>query len=272
MPMGRPVVIATNGFGLPVVHTPGALGEPVTVAANGFGQPVVLVTNGYGSPMTFVDANGVITDPSTPPTPPSYVNVGTQVGATATALTLTMPGSRVNGNLLIAMLGVNSPSSADVTWPAAWTKIDSSGGSGSPLASWAYRYIDGSEAAPNITWTGSATCRGVIAQFTGVKATLPIGPTSKNFQAATTTVTCPAITPQSSSSMLLVYHHGGNSLTPSSPTGLTQHFNLATVGIRQQALSKALAAAGISTGAFSATTTSVSNVTTMMAEIKRLGA
>ena len=264
--MGRPVVVATAG-GLPVIHTDGR-GARITIAANGLGLLVTPVTNNLGLPVTFVDASGVITEPA-PPTAPSYVNVGTQVGATATALTLTLPGSRVNGNLLVAMFSANSPTSADVTWPAGWTKIDTSGGSGSPLASWAYRYVNGSETAPNITWTGTATARGVIAQLTGVRSTLPIGHTTKNFQATTSAVTCPELVPQSGVSLGLAFFNAGNAITPS---GWTSHFNIATTGIRQQGFSKVLGNVGVGSGAFTATTGAVSNVTTMLAEIKRLGA
>ena len=52
--MGIPVVIATNGFGLPVVDaTAGGIGMPMTVATNGFGTPVVVATNGLGIPAVF---------------------------------------------------------------------------------------------------------------------------------------------------------------------------------------------------------------------------
>jgi len=43
-----PVVIAANGFGIPVIHTPGAF--PAVVAENGFGVPIVIVEEN-GVPM-----------------------------------------------------------------------------------------------------------------------------------------------------------------------------------------------------------------------------
>jgi len=48
MASGIPVVIATNGLGVPVINTPN--GAPAVVAENGFGRPVVVVEN-YGVPM-----------------------------------------------------------------------------------------------------------------------------------------------------------------------------------------------------------------------------
>lgn len=46
-----PVVIASNGFGLPVTNTPG--GAPQEVATNGLGFPIVLVPSG-GVPMNVI--------------------------------------------------------------------------------------------------------------------------------------------------------------------------------------------------------------------------
>jgi len=43
-----PVVIATNGFGIPVVNT--STGLPAIVATNGFGIPIVIVAE-RGTPM-----------------------------------------------------------------------------------------------------------------------------------------------------------------------------------------------------------------------------
>lgn len=201
-----------------------------------------------------------------PATPPAFVNVSAQVSATAAALTLTLPGSRVNGNLLIAFIGVNSPSSAGLTWPGGWTPIDTSGGSGSPCASWAYRYVDGSEANPAVTWTGTATSRGGIMQLSGVKATSPIGHTTKNFQSSGTTITCAEIVPQAADSLAFGINHNGASFTPA---GWTGRFDLSTSGIRQQGWGKVLGVAGAGSGAISQATGAFSNVTTMLCEIKR---
>lgn len=263
--MGVAVVTVASG-GMPVVDVTSIAprtGLPVTEASNGRGLRITKVAK-FGIPVVF-ETIGV----APPLVPPTYVNVGAQTSATAAALSLTLPGSRVNGNLLIAFIGVNSPTSAGITWPGGWTPIDVNGGSGSPLAGWAYRYVDGSETNPSVSWTGSATCRGGIMQLSGTRSSSPIGHTTKNFQVSTTTITCPELVPVSNNSLAFGIQHTGNSGVPA---GWTGRFDIATSGVRQQGWSKALAAAGVGSGAISVATGAVTNITTMLAEIKAAGA
>jgi hypothetical protein len=198
-------------------------------------------------------------------TPPAYVNVGSQTSTGAgTSLALSLPGSRVNGNLLIAFIYVLNPSSATVTWPGDWTPIDNVGGSSGPAGSIAYCYVTGSEAGPTVTWTGSGSARGAIAQFSTTRGSSPIGAVSKNAQGVTATITCAAITSTATQSLAFGLVNA-NTGTIAAPATWNPRFQL-TTSARQTGFDKELGGSGNSSGAISITAT-VSNAASFNVEI-----
>ena len=94
--MGIPVVIAENGFGLPVVDaTAGGLGMPMTVAENGYGTPVVIAENGFGVPAVFDPPLAPLGPDETAPTITSSASVSntenTTLAHTLTAIEVRSP-------------------------------------------------------------------------------------------------------------------------------------------------------------------------------------
>jgi hypothetical protein len=105
---------------------------------------------------------------------PSFVNATTTNGATgATAGAVTLIGSRVNGNLLIAYVAVNGGGKTFAVG-GGWT-IGAQINDANSSAAWAWRIVDGTEAAPTFSWTGAATWHGKMIQFTDNHASSPIG-------------------------------------------------------------------------------------------------
>jgi len=91
-----------------------------------------------------------------------------------------LPGSRVNGNLLVFYFKVRSTTN-DPTLSAGWTLLDSFGYGGSTHRyGVAYCFVTGSEAAPTLTWSGGGTAISLIAQYSGSDATAPLLAGSKN--------------------------------------------------------------------------------------------
>ena len=101
--MGIPVVIAENGFGLPVVDaTATGIGQPMTVAENGYGAPVVIAENGFGIAAVFDPPLAPLGPDETAPTITSSASVSNTENTTL-AHTLTA-------------VEVRSP-------PVTWTKV-----------------------------------------------------------------------------------------------------------------------------------------------------
>lgn len=90
--MAWPVVIATNGIGIPVTEVPDGPrgGVPYEIAANGFGTPVVFVANG-GTPVT----GGAVSLPLDFTVPPlAFYGTARLAGYAGNAMTI----RRANGN------------------------------------------------------------------------------------------------------------------------------------------------------------------------------
>jgi hypothetical protein len=102
--------------------------------------------------------------------PPTFVNATTTSGATSgTSGSATLVTSRVTGNLLIALIetqGGPKTFSVGGGWTIGGTQADSTMSS-----AWAWRYVDGSEAAPSFTWTGSNAWHSKMLQFHNVAST-----------------------------------------------------------------------------------------------------
>lgn len=98
---------------------------------------------------------------------PSYLNVGTSaVSAGATSRTPALPASRTNGNILIAVVGSKNNATHSISG-SGWASLASqtNSGTGWTVSYW-WRVVDGTEAAPTISWTGSVACFGQIVQYT----------------------------------------------------------------------------------------------------------
>lgn len=117
---------------------------------------------------------------------PSLIAVGTAAESAASVLNPTtlvpgLPAGRANNDVLLLLTScrLNTPT---VATPAGWTQLfqDSivTGGSGVRLAIYT-RLVDGSETAPNVTWSGLAAgnaCQAQIACVRGLQllAGLPV--------------------------------------------------------------------------------------------------
>lgn len=96
------------------------------------------------------------------------VRAGTGFGASIVfSSTQGLPKNRYNGDLLIGMVSVNNGSAH--TWPSPWTQFKNHSNN-SVTTSLAYCYVDGSETAPTVTWTGNQAARGMIVNYRGAKA------------------------------------------------------------------------------------------------------
>lgn len=115
--------------------------------------------------------------------PPEFVNAGTQTGSGAgDTTTLPLPGSRVNGNLLLAVMSVRSDSSMSTT-TNGWTKWQQGNGSSGGLVCGVaifYRFVDGTETDITISH-GAGSHSGRILQYTKTSlASPPIGASREN--------------------------------------------------------------------------------------------
>ena len=170
---------------------------------------------------------------------PSFVNAGAQAvvtTTTSTTVTPVLPGSRVNGNLLIAFCRLDVNTSLTVSG-GSWVLQSGTQNMG-PYFVLATCWVNGSEVAPVFqcgTHTGTWHLTAQVIQYTNV-ASVNIGRPfgwafacgwySSVFSAASdggtsTPVRCPAATlttPYSTLLNLTMYHSG---TTPSTPTGFT---------------------------------------------------
>jgi 2-hydroxychromene-2-carboxylate isomerase len=102
--------------------------------------------------------------------PPTFVNAVATTGNTAgTSGSPTLVTSRTTGNLLIALIQVQAgPKTFSVGggWTIGGTQADTTMSS-----AWAWRYVDGSEAAPTFSWTTSNAWHAKMLQFHNVAST-----------------------------------------------------------------------------------------------------
>lgn len=97
---------------------------------------------------------------------PLYLNVGTRSqSAGAVTLTPALPASRSNGNILIATLASKN-NATHATATGGWVLVGTQTNSGASFtrSRW-WRIVDGTEASPVFTWTGSVACFAQIEQY-----------------------------------------------------------------------------------------------------------
>jgi len=89
----------------------------------------------------------------------------------------TLVGSRVNGNVLIAWimtLAGTGGGGKTFSVGGGWT-IGDQQQDANTSAAWAWRLIDGTEAAPTFTWSGACSYHARMYQFSGNDLSAPIG-------------------------------------------------------------------------------------------------
>lgn len=180
-------------------------------------------------------------------TAPTFVNAGTASDIEGGSGSPALPGSRVNGNLLIAYVG-NGGSSGD-SWSisAGWTVFETIQQSNAHFTG-AYRYVDGSETAPTFTYTGTAIGSFRVLQYTGVVASSPIGAIADNFASSgVTPATCGAITSTAPASLAVNICMGPTAFVPTGWSSETSSAGDRATGISD----KTLTSLGDSSGSIS---------------------
>lgn len=130
---------------------------------------------------------------------PSFVNTGALSTATATSITPTLPGSRVNGNLLIAWCKSTGAATETISVDSstsAWKIFTHlSQGAAHPMVL-AYYLVDGHEVAPKFDLTSSGVCEAQVRQYapgSTMEGGSAKGAISTHAQGATNDVTCTGV-------------------------------------------------------------------------------
>lgn len=150
--------------------------------------------------------------------PAVFVNNGIFTEATAASVTPPLPGSRVNGNLLVAWCRQAGTGTATLSVSAGWTLCaqDSQGASRPSVV--AYSYVTGGESAPVFSSTITSIYDAVVLQFSGTDLVSPIGNVAHN-SGVTTPMTCNSISASGNSSVALNICQGSGAGVPPAPAG-----------------------------------------------------
>jgi hypothetical protein len=191
-----------DGFG-------GAVGaRPPLGQAAGIGAAAALLADRHGN----ADGIGNAVALSSP----SFVNSGVfPVNAGLTSITPPLPSPRSNGNMLFAFCRVAG--SPTIVVGGGWTLVDNFLGSGAANV-WAWRIVDGTEAAPVFSWTGANTAMAMALQIAGASPSLPYG-TVSHAAGTASPITAPSITTAKSNSLILVYMASAGSTPLPTPSG-----------------------------------------------------
>jgi len=194
---------------------------------------------------------------------PSFLNNGTFATATAASITPALPGSRVNGNLLVAEVratGNTSPETISLgSGSSSWTIGPTINQGGAHPSVIAWRIIDGTETAPTFNITTLETLQAQIVQYAApIYTPAPIGASTSNSGSAVTVITCGAIITTAADSLVVNIVSNINTTAPPAPAGwtsdLTTSSGLGYGSVEWASLQEA--ARGTNSGA-----TSVSNTT-----------
>lgn len=101
----------------------------------------------------------------------AFGSAGTRVqGASVTTLTPSLPSGISGGDLLVAVLGVYTPTAHDELAGTTFTNVFSSGDTQGPFTTTIVQYFfaNGSETAPVFTWSTAANAFAQVFRFTGV--------------------------------------------------------------------------------------------------------
>jgi hypothetical protein len=182
---------------------------------------------------------------------PTFVNGGTRTTTAAgTSLTPALPGSRVNGNILVAMVATGIANKT-FTWPGDWTVILSHHDAGGPMAvEVAARIVDGTETAPAVTWSGSTSGQSKCWQFSGNLNTVAAAVDHGNENKANNnngTATNPGLATLTNDALVALFWYGNNGTITGTPSG----YSLGTSESNLAEFHEAVATAGNSSTAVS---------------------
>lgn len=119
----------------------------------------------------------------------TFVNNGTfETFSFQSSATLALPGSRVNDNILIALICEQAGLTISGVSGTGWNF-----GEFNFVGAWAWAIVNGSEGQPTFSWSGSSNGAQCIYQFSGVDAADPIGNTSSTFANTSSTYSAVSI-------------------------------------------------------------------------------
>lgn len=167
---------------------------------------------------------GLVTDadtvygPTAVYTPPviSFVSTASINGGGGTAATGILPGSRLNGNILVAWVQLTTTGNT-FSIGGGWVLQDTSA-DGS--CAWATRIVDGTEANAVFTWSGGATWHSQCSLIKNNDASSPIGATNQA-SGTSTTLTAASLTTTHDGSMTFAILLTAGSQVISVPSGYT---------------------------------------------------
>lgn len=189
----------------------------------------------------------------------AYLNVGTRSqSAGATSQTPSLPGSRTNGNLLIAQAWSknNATHSISGTGWAAIPGLSQTNSGASMTTSWWYRLVDGTEGAPTISWTGSVACGAQVIQFLrDDESTPPFGFVGTPSTGTTSTHTSTGQNTTYNNSLVIYLDVCAANTAIATPSGWTERFDAgsATGASRNAGGTKSVATSGTGSGNISVT-------------------
>lgn len=183
----------------------------------------------------------------------TYVAVGSRANSSgATSRAPALPTTRTNGDLLIAICGSKNNATHSVSG-TGWTKIAQVNSGANWTVSLCWLIVNGSEAAPTISWTGSVACFAHVIQYSGTSAT-PFGASNSN-TGTTSTHSCTQITTTGSNSMVVYLDGAAANTALATPSGWTENNDSGstTGATRDTAGSKTIASSGTGSGDISVT-------------------
>lgn len=185
---------------------------------------------------------------------PAFVNGGTasqSAGATSLA-SIALPGSRVNGNLLFGLcFSFNNDTH---TWTGTgWNKIAQQHSGAGFTSSLGYCIVDGSEAAPTVSWSGSVACACRLTQWTGTDGESPFDGANSVSTGTASPHTSTSVNSTRNESHVMYVDGCGVNTNLIAPAGWTEHLDtaMATAGGRITYGGKDIATSGSASGAIS---------------------
>lgn len=162
----------------------------------------------------------------------SYQSVASSENATgSTSLTISKPSGTVQGDLLVAAIGVNG--TATVTAPSDWTVIRDD------TVSTRVRLVSMYKVVTNIfegnnyqfNFSSSVKASGGIVHYAGVDTAQPIDVHAMNSSATnTTSMTAPSVTTTVPNTMLVSVFANNNAVNHTAGSGMTQRFSVFSSG------------------------------------------
>lgn len=188
-------------------------------------------------------------------TTPSYLNVGTRSqSAGATSLSPALPASRTNGNILFARVHSKNNATHSISG-TGWAPIPGlaqTNSGASFTVSWWYRIVDGTEAAPTISWTGSVACAAQIVQYLrdDFENSSPFGFVGTPSTGTTSTHTSTGQNTTRNNSRVLYFDDCAANTAIATPSGWTERYDAgsATGASRTAGGDKSVATSGTASG------------------------